>query len=81
MPTQMIVRIDPELKSQVTRFAQAEGKNVSVLVRELLEAYVKNRDMSGHIDALWNRIGTKMRRRNVCEADIAAAVRAARAGE
>ena len=30
------VRIDPTLKSKVTRFARAEGKNVSGLIRELL---------------------------------------------
>ena len=41
MATQMIVRIDPNLKDKVSRLAQSEGKNLSELVRELLEKYTK----------------------------------------
>ena len=37
MNTQMILRIDPELKSKVSNLAKAEGKRVSEVVRELLE--------------------------------------------
>ncbi len=58
MTTQMIVRIDPILKNKVSDFAKAEGKNVSEIVRELLESYVKNRDIGSYIDDLWSRIGT-----------------------
>lgn len=43
MNTQMIVRIDPDIKAKVNKFAGSEGKNVSQVVRELLEDYVKNR--------------------------------------
>ena len=45
MTTQMIVRVDPDLKAKVNNFAKAEGKSVSEVVRELLEEYVKNRDI------------------------------------
>jgi len=37
MSTQMIVRIEPGLKDKVNRFARAEGKTTSDVVRELLE--------------------------------------------
>jgi len=33
----MIVRIEPGLKDKVNRFARAEGKTTSDVVRELLE--------------------------------------------
>ncbi len=56
MTTQMIVRIDPNLKSKVNNFAKAEGKNVSEVVRELLEDYVKSRDINSYVDDLWDRI-------------------------
>jgi predicted DNA-binding protein len=56
----MIVRIDPELKAKVTNLAKIEGKNISEIVRELLEEYVKNRDISSYIDNLWSRIGDKI---------------------
>ena len=65
MTTQMIVRIDPELKNKVNNLAKAEGKSVSEVVRELLEEYVKNRDIGLYIDDLWQRIGDKLKSRKV----------------
>ncbi|MCF8085084.1 MAG: ribbon-helix-helix domain-containing protein [Deltaproteobacteria bacterium] len=59
MTTQMIVRLDPELKARVNHFAKVEGKNVSEVVRDLLEDYVKTRDIGAYIDTLWDRIGAK----------------------
>ena len=58
--TQMIVRIDPDLKARVNNFAKIEGKSVSEVVRELLEEYVKTRDIDSYIDNLWDRIGRKI---------------------
>lgn len=60
MTTQMIVRIDSDLKAKVNSFAKAEGKSVSEVVRELLEEYVKTRDIDSYIDNLWERIGGKL---------------------
>ncbi len=60
MTTQMIVRINPDLKTQVYKLAKSEGKNVSEVVRELLEAYVRDRDIGTYIDDLWGRIGGKI---------------------
>ena len=59
MATQMIIRVDPSLKNKVSKLAKAEGKNLSELVRELLEKYTQERDMSAYIDDLWDRIGQK----------------------
>ena len=36
MATQMIVRVEPDLKNRVAQLAKTEGKNLSELVRELL---------------------------------------------
>jgi len=60
MTTQIIVRIDPDLKAKVNNFAKADGKNVSEVVRELLEGYVKSRDINSYIDNLWDRIGGRL---------------------
>lgn len=70
MSTQMIVRIDPELKAKVNNFARADGKNVSEVVRELLESYVKNRDIGAYVDDLWDRVGNKLRSRGAGPEDI-----------
>ena len=55
MPSQMIIRIDPDLKNKVNSIAKNEGKSVSEVVRELLGEYVKNRDIGSYIDDLWDR--------------------------
>jgi predicted DNA-binding protein len=70
MSTQMIVRIDPELKAKVNNLAKSEGKNISEVVRELLEDYIKNRDIGLYIDDLWKRIGAKLESRGFGPKDI-----------
>jgi predicted DNA-binding protein len=79
MSTQMIVRIKPELKNKVNTLAKAEGKSISEVVRELLEEYVKNRDIGFYIDDLWQRIGDKMITRKIGPKEIQRAIREARA--
>ena len=70
MTTQMIVRIDPELKAKVSSFAKIEGKSVSEVVRKLLEEYVKTRDMDSYIDNLWDRIGGKIESKGFGPKDV-----------
>ena len=70
MSTQMIVRIDPDLKAKVNNFAKSDGKNISQVVRELLEEYVRNRDIGPYVDDLWDRIGDKLKSKGTGPADI-----------
>jgi predicted DNA-binding protein len=70
MSTQMIVRINPELKNKVNTIAKGEGKSISEVVRELLEGYVKNRDIGLYIDDLWQRIGEKLTTRKIGPKEI-----------
>ena len=65
MAAQMIVRLDRELKTKVDNLAKTEGKSLSEVVRELLEEYVKNRDIGAYIDDLWGRIGAKLTSRGL----------------
>ena len=74
MATQMIIRVEPDLKNKVSQLAKAEGKNLSELVRELLLKYTMERDMSAHIDNLWQRIGKNFSQQNVSETDIEDAI-------
>ena len=78
MTTQMIVRIDPDLKAKVNNFAKIEGKSVSEVVRELLEEYVKNRDIGSYIDNLWDRIGGKLASSGVGPKDVKRVIREVR---
>jgi predicted DNA-binding protein len=80
MDAQMIIRIDPVLKSKVNNLARAEGKNTSQLVRELLEEYVQDRDIELYIDDLWHRVGKKLRATGIGTDDIDQAIKDVRAG-
>ena len=75
MTTQMIVRVDPELKAKVNNLAKAEGKSVSEVVRNLLEDYVRDRDIGSYVDDLWERIGRKLTDRRVKPRDIQKVIR------
>ena len=78
MATQMIIRVEPDLKNKVSRLAKAEGKNLSELVRELLEKYTKERDTGAYIDNLWEKIGQNFAQNHLSEVDIENAIRQVR---
>jgi len=80
MTTQMIIRVESSLKDKVSRLAKSEGKNLSELVRDLLEKYTKERDMPSYIDDLWGRIGNKLSQTNIGKADIEDAIKQVRSG-
>ena len=70
MATQMIIKLEPDLKKKVSMLAKKEGKNLSELVRELLEKYTRERDINSYIDNLWESIGSKLAKNNISESDI-----------
>jgi len=78
MGTQMIIRINPEVKNRLNKLARVEGKTTSQMVRELIEDYIKERDIGVYIDDLWNRIGRKLKARGVKQRDIDRAIKEAR---
>jgi predicted DNA-binding protein len=75
---QLLIRIDPELKKQLDQLSRAEGKTTSRMVRELIGDYIKQRDISGYIDGLWERIGKKLRARGAKKSGIRRAIAQAR---
>ena len=79
MTSQMIVRMDPELKEKLARVSRQEGKTASQTVRELVEDYVEQRDISAHIKDLWNNIGAEFNEKGITQGDIDAAIKQARA--
>jgi hypothetical protein len=78
MSDQMLIRIDAGLKKRFDRLAKAEGKTTSLMVRELISEYVKDRDIGAYIDGLWNRIGSKLTAKRVRPGAIKRAISAAR---
>lgn len=63
MSTQMVIRIDEEMKTRFGRIVRMEGKAQSTKVKELIRDYVEKNDMEKYVEDLWLRIGKKIRRR------------------
>lgn len=78
MSTQMIIRMDDEVKHRLNKLARIEGKTTSEMVRGLIEEYIKERDIGSYIDDLWNRTGKKLKSKGVTPATIEKAIRAER---
>ena len=78
MTTQMIVRIDPEVKERFNKLVRVEGKTSSQMVRELIEDYIKERDIGTYVDDLWNRIGKKLKSKGIRQRDINREIRETR---
>ena len=78
MTTQMMIRVDPEMKNRLNKLARMEGKTTSQMVRELIEDYVMEKDIGAYIDNLWDRIGGKLKSKGISQRDISRAIRASR---
>ena len=78
MTTQMIIRIDSEMKKRLNKLARVEGKTASQMVRELIEDYIKEKDIGTYIDNLWDRIGGKLRSKGITQRDINRAIKESR---
>jgi hypothetical protein len=74
----MIVRIDPKIKERFNKLVRVEGKTSSQMVRELIENYLKERDIGTYVDDLWGRIGGKLRLKGVRQRDIDKAIKEVR---
>lgn len=78
MSTQMIIRIDEEIKNKFSKLVRMEGKTVSEKIRELISEYAEEKDIGKYIDDLWNRIGTKAKRKGYSLSDVDKIIREVR---
>ena len=70
MTTRMLIRIDSRKWKTLDRLSKSEGKTTSEVVRELIDTFITEHDLSGYVDGLWNRIGQELKRREYSKADI-----------
>jgi predicted DNA-binding protein len=78
MGNTMLIRLNPDIKTKLSRLARLEGKAASQIIRELIAAYIKERDISSYIDSLWTRIGEEISASGYGEKDIAKAIKEVR---
>lgn len=78
MAEQLLIRVAPELKRKLARAATLEGKTSSQVVRDLIEDYVRQRDLPSYIADLWERIGGELTTAGAKRGDIAKAIKTTR---
>jgi predicted DNA-binding protein len=78
MADQLLIRVDPELKRRLAKAALLEGKTSTQVVRDLIEQYVRERDLPSYVADLWDRIGESLKASGAKAGDIAKAIQAAR---
>lgn len=78
MGDQILIRMDPALKQQLSKAARMEGKTSSEVIRTLVEDYLRQRDVGAYIDSLWDRFGKDFKARKLTAGDVTAAVKASR---
>ena len=81
MEKQMMIRIDKETKDKFSRIARMEGKTSSEKVRELVNTYIADNDLSSVVDDLWSRISEKIKMEGFKEEDIDTVIKEVRTGK
>jgi len=80
MVSQVLIRVDKELKNKFQRISRTEQKSVNEKVRELMEEYVKEHDMEGAMRSLWDEIGQSLRKRGYRASDVDKMIKKVRGG-
>jgi len=81
MVSQVLIRVDKELKNKFQRLSRMEQKSVNEKVRELMEEYVKEHDMEASMRSLWDEIGQSLRKKGHKASDVSKMVKKVRTGQ
>jgi predicted DNA-binding protein len=74
MTTQMMIRIDSAVKDRFMRLVRREGKTASQAIRDVLESYVEEHDITSYVDDLWSRMGRRLKAKKVTPNKITKAI-------
>ena len=74
MEKQMVVRINEDIKKKFYKVVRMEGKTASEKIREMIEEYIRENDLSTVVDNLWERVSKKIALKGYDERDIYTAI-------
>ncbi|MBI5047539.1 MAG: CopG family transcriptional regulator [Deltaproteobacteria bacterium] len=81
MESQMIVRIDSNIKDKFSKIVRMEGKSSSEKIREMIENYISQKDFAAVVDRVWNNISAEFKKREISEGDIENVIKKVRASK
>ncbi len=80
MGSQVLIRVDKELKDKFQQMSRREQKSVNEKVRELMEEYVKEHDMETAMRSLWDEIGQSLKKKGYKASDVGKMIKEVRKG-
>jgi hypothetical protein len=78
MISQILVRVDKELKDKFQRLSGTERKSVNEKLRELMEEYVREHSLEPSMKTLWDEVGQSMKKKGYKESDVKKMIRKVR---
>ena len=81
MTSQILVRVDKELKERFRRLSGTERKSINEKLRELMEEYVKEHSLAPTMKSLWDEVGQSMKEKGYKTADVEKMIRKIRSAK
>ncbi len=78
MTSQILIRVDKDLKDKFQRLSRIEQKSVNEKIRELIEEYVREHSMEASMKSLWDEIGQSIKKKGYRQSDVDKMIRKAR---
>lgn len=80
MVSQILIRVDKELKDKFQRLSRSEQKSVNEKLRELMEEYVKDHNIEAAMKNLWDEIGQSLKKKGYKASDVNKKIKEVRSG-
>lgn len=81
MTSQILVRVDKDLKDKFRKLSGIEQKSVNEKMRELMEEYVRDHSIESAMKDLWDEIGNSMLKKGYRESDVEKMIKKVRSGK
>lgn len=78
MNSQILVRVDKDLKDKLKRLSSMEQKSVNEKVCELIEEYVTEHSMEVTMKELWDEIGSSLKKSGYSVSDVGKVIKKVR---
>ncbi len=70
MVSQILIRVDKDLKDKFQRLSRMEQKSVNEKLRELMGEYVRDHNMEAAMRSLWDEIGESLTKKGYKASDV-----------
>jgi len=80
MASQILVRVNKEIKNKFQRLSRFEQKSVNEKIRELMEEYVRDHSIEDAMKGLWDEMGESLKKKGYKESDVEKTIRKVRSG-